>query len=177
MALVAGACPVGLRAWTAAQGSLATTPRCGVVIGATDADTTAYSWGVFHLDEPVAPPFELRATWRRMTPDNRSIEIFVRGAVVLFRDERVALWVDDDHFSEATSWRPVPGYRVHADTSVVVVQRADEIEVRVGGAVVRFPFTAPAQPGRVGFGLKGAPGTRATLRLADVSVRRPSTPR
>lgn len=169
VAQLTGACP-GTRGWSVAEGTLVAGQRCGTFVATTNASTTAFSYGQVYLDAPAAPPFELTFAWRRLSADDRSIEVHALGALVLFKDGHVGLWIDDDRFA-VHGWRPLSGYRTHVETAVRVVQRVDAIEVWIAGAMAARWAHAADGPGRVGFAVKGAPGARAMLRIADVSVR------
>lgn len=171
------ACPSSVNGWHERTGTIAAGPRCGVFVGATDRKALAFSYGSFLVERSVTAPYEFSLTWRRLSPDHRAIELQLLGAILLFKDDQVGLWVDDQRFT-LDGWRPAPGYRIHEERTVRVVQRARDVEAWVDGVRVgRWELEAPDAGGRVGVALKGAPGARATLRFADVSVRPLGTPR
>lgn len=146
--------------WTVRQGDLQPGLACGAFVGATSDATIAYSFAQLVWRRPVAVPYQLDVTWRRLGSDIRSIELQLLGAVLLFGDGRIGLWIDDPSFA-ADGWRPLPWYRVRDRHTVRVVQTGDEVVALVDGREVgRWRFAGAGREGTVGVGWKGQRGAR-----------------
>lgn len=163
-------CRARLDDWQVRQGDLQPGRACGSYVAATSDATIAYSFGQLSWRRPVAVPYQLTVTWRRLGSDTRSLELEVLGAVVLFADDEVAVWIDDPSFA-VDGWRPLPGYRVREVHTVRAVQTATEIAVTVDGREVgRWRLAAPARAGTVALAWKGQRGARERIWFAGVEV-------
>ena len=159
-----------LDAWVATQGDLQPGRACGSFVAATNGATIAYSFGQFMTRTPVAPPYRVSVTWRRLGSDARTLELHLLGAVVLFGNDEFALWIDDARF-ELDGFHPLPGYRTRAVHRVSAVQRADAIEVAVDGVRVgRWAFQAPAGAAPIAIAFKGQRGARERIWFGDVAI-------
>ena len=159
-----------LDAWVATQGDLQPGRACGSFVAATNGATIAYSFGQFMTRTPVAPPYRVSVTWRRLGSDARTLELHLLGAVVLFGNDEFALWIDDARF-ELDGFHPLPGYRTRAVHRVSAVQRADAIEVEVDGVRVgRWAFQAPAGAAPIAIAFKGQRGARERIWFGDVAI-------
>jgi hypothetical protein len=96
--------------WEVRQGDLQPGRACGSYVAASNDATIAYSFGQVRWRRPVAIPYQVAVTWRRLGADTQSIELELIDAVVLFTDDKVALWIDDPSFA-LDGWHPLPGYR------------------------------------------------------------------
>lgn len=163
-------CALGLDRWEATQGDLQPGRTCGSFIAATNGATLAYSFGQVTWRAPVTVPYRMSLTWRRLGSDTRPIELQLLGAVVLFAEDEVALWIDDPTF-ELDGWHPLPGYRTRRQHRVSVEQRVDAVEVAVDGVVVgRWRLRAPTTAGPIAVAFKGHRGARERLWFTDVAI-------
>ena len=179
-ALAAGATPAAaepcaarLADWQVRQGDLQPGLACGSYVGASSDATIAYSFGQLVWRRPVAVPLQLDVTWRRLGSDTRSLELELLGAVLLFGDDRVGLWIDDPSFA-ADGWHPLPGYRVRDLHAVRAIQTASEVIAFVDGREVgRWRFAAAGRSGTVGLGWKGQRGARERVWFHGFAVTTP----
>lgn len=157
-------------AWDAVQGDLQPGRACGTMVAATNGASIAYSFGQLTWKRPVTVPYRVTVTWRRLGTDTRTLEVQLIGAVVLFGNDEVALWIDDPTF-EADGWHPVARYRPRDLHTIEVVQRSSEVTVAIDGRVVRrWPVRAERRQGKVGLAFKGQRGAREKVWLGAATV-------
>ena len=158
--------------WDLARGALQPSLAAGGFLLATDASPSRFSDGELVASEPVALPYRLDVTWRRLGPEaGRSLHVAVIGGVVLIKTGAVAFYAFDEARFAADGWTPVPGLRTHDEHRVSVVQDVRTVALTVDGAEVkRFAFAAARGQGRVGVGFKGASGNRSRLFVRALAV-------
>ncbi len=156
-------------AWRATRGTLELGRAEGAYILTTDAAPGRYSEATMIAVAPVALPYQLSATIRRLGPEGgRSIHLLVAGGIVLIKSGAIAFYPYDDNSFASTGWTPIAGYVAHDEHVLAVAQDRHAIEVSIDGRKVATFAIAVERVDAIGFGVKGAPSMRSALYLRDL---------
>ena len=159
--------------WKATRGSLETgrTPRSFVLT--SDAAPGRYSEASMISAEPVALPYMLSATWRRLGPEaGRSMHVLVAGGVVLIKTGAIAFYAYDDAGFAQGDWKPVAVNTVSAEHAITVHQDAHRVTVTIDDTqVAAYDIEVARANAHIGFGMKAAPSTRSSIMVRDIAVR------
>ncbi|MBL9016184.1 MAG: hypothetical protein JNL83_18495 [Myxococcales bacterium] len=161
-------------AWKATRGTLAPGRAPDSFVLSSDGAPGRYSEAGMITVKPVALPYTLEATWRRLGPEaGRSMHVLVAGGVVLIKNGAIAFYAYD---AGATAfgqgdWKPLAGHGAQAEHAVKVTQTKDKVTVMLDGAqVAQYDLAIARDAAHVGFGMKSAPGYRSAIYLRDVTV-------
>ncbi len=159
--------------WTTTRGTLAAGRAPGTFVLTTDAAPGRYSEAGMITTAPVALPFTLTATWRRLGPEaGRSLHVLVAGGVVLIKTGAIAFYAYDNASFAQGDWKPIAANTVSAEHALVVHQDAHRVTVTIDGAqVAAYDLDVARATANIGLGLKGAPSMRSALLVRDVAVR------
>ncbi|MBA3464642.1 MAG: hypothetical protein H0T46_32215 [Deltaproteobacteria bacterium] len=158
--------------WKTSRGTLATGRLPGSWILSSDAAPGRYSEAGMFTTEPVALPFKLEATWRRLGPEaGRSMHVLVAGGIVLIKSGAIAFYAYDDAAFAQGDWKPIPGHAAQAPHDLVIEQDKLRVIVKLDGAEVgRYDLAIPRDTGNIGFGMKSAPGLRSSIYVHSVKI-------
>ena len=158
--------------WKTTRGSLAPGRAPGSWILSSDAAPGRYSEAGMFTAEPVALPYKLEATWRRLGPEaGRSMHVLVAGGIVLIKSGAIAFYAYDDAAFAQGDWRPIPGHTAHAPHELIIEQDKQRVTVKLDGAEVgRYDLAITRDSGSIGFGMKSAPGLRSSIYVHSVKI-------
>ncbi|CAN5688985.1 hypothetical protein BH11MYX3_BH11MYX3_36870 [soil metagenome] len=167
-ALVGGA---SAEAWRTSRGLLERGRIAGSYLLTSDAAPGRYSEATMISIEPVALPYTVTATWRRLGPEaGRSMHVLVGGGVVLIKSGAIALYAYDDAAFAQGDWRPIAA-QTQADHVVSVHQDARSVTVSIdGAAVAHYDLATTRETAHVGFGMKSAPGLRSSIYVRAIAI-------
>lgn len=158
--------------WKATRGSLEPGRVAGSFLLSSDAAPGRYSEAAMITAEPVALPYTLEATWRRLGPEaGRSMHVLVAGGVVLIKSGAIAFYAYDDTAFAQGDWRPLPGHQAHAEHVIAVQQDPHRVIVKLDGAeVARYDLEVARTTANIGFGMKAAPGLRSSIFVRAIAI-------
>jgi len=158
--------------WKATRGTLAPGRAPQSFVLSSDGAPGRYSEAGMITVEPVALPFTLEATWRRIGPEaGRSMHVLVAGGVVLIKNGAIAFYAYDATAFAQGDWKPLAGHQAQAEHAVKVTQDKTKVSVFVDGAqVARYDLPVARDTAHVGFGMKSAPGYRSAIYLRGVAI-------
>lgn len=157
--------------WVATRGAVE--PGVSVqYLLATDAAPGRNSDGALMTSTPVALPYRLSCTWRRLGPEaGRSMHVFIAGGTVLVKSGAVLLYAFDDASFANQAWTPVPGMLTTQQHAIAVTQTRASVTVEIDGTVVAtYALHVALASTPVGFGMKGAPALRSEIYLDKLAV-------
>ncbi len=159
--------------WKATRGALEPGKIANSFVLTTEAAPGRFSDGEVMAVEPVAIPYRLDVTWRRLGPEGgRSMHVTVADAVVLIKTGKLGLYAFDEAAFAALGWTPLPGFDANAEHQVAVTQTKTEIIVAIDGREVkRFALAVARDSIRPGVGMKGATGYRSAIYVRSLAVR------
>ncbi len=159
--------------WKPQRGTLEPGRAPGSFVLTSDAAPGRYSEAAMITTEPVALPYTLSATWRRLGPEaGRSMHVFVAGGVVLIKTGAIAFYAYDDASFAQGDWKPIVGHTVKSEHAIEVHQDAHRVTVAMDGAeVARYDLEVVRPNAHVGFGMKAAPSMRSAIFVRDIVVR------
>jgi hypothetical protein len=168
LASVASASP-----WKATRGTLETGRTPGSFVLTSDAAPGRYSEAGMITAEPVALPYTISATWRRLGPEaGRSMHVLVAGGVVLVKSGAIAFYAYDDVSFAQGEWKPIAGHMVKSEHAIAVHQDAHRVTVTIDGVeAAHYDLEVARANANIGFGMKAAPSMRSAILIRDVAVR------
>ena len=157
--------------WRASRGTLESGRLEGSYLLTSDAAPGRYSEASMISTEPVALPYTVAATWRRLGPEaGRSMHVLVVGGVVLIKSGAIALYAYDDAAFSLGDWRPLAA-QTQAEHVVSVHQDHQRVTVSIDGAeVAHYDLAVARETAHVGFGMKSAPGLRSAIYVRAISL-------
>ncbi len=157
--------------WRAARGTLEPGRLEGSYLLSSDAAPGRYSEATMIATDPVALPYTVTATWRRLGPEaGRSMHVLVGGGIVLIKSKSIAFYAYDDAAFAQGDWRPIAA-ETHAEHVVSVHQDANRVTVNVDGSeVAHYDLAVARDTVHVGFGMKSAPGLRSAIYVRAISI-------
>ncbi len=173
LVIAALASVVNASPWKTTRGTLAPARAPGSFVLTTDAAPGRYSEAGMIASEPVALPYTLSATWRRLGPEaGRSMHVLVADGVVLIKTGAIAFYAYDDASFAQGDWKPIAGNTIGAEHAISVHQDAQRVTVTIDGALVAtYDLPVARRTANVGFGMKGAPSMRSSILVRDITVR------
>ena len=167
------ASPADASPWKTTRGTLEAGRAPGSFVLTSDAAPGRYSEAGMITVAPVALPFTLTATWRRLGPEaGRSMHVLVAGGVVLIKTGAIAFYAYDDASFAQGDWKPVAATPVASEQTVVVHQDAHHVTVSLDGTHVATYDLEVARPNApIGFGMKAAPSMRSAILVREIGVR------
>lgn len=162
-------CAPDVAAWQVESGELLAARSCGAWLLATDSAAMAFSYGAATLVAPVAPPYEIQVTMRRVDADRRSIELVLGTRILLLQEGKLALYRDDNAFN-LDGWHDAPAMHLQARTTVRVRRTQAAVEVWLDGVPAGRWSVEPGTAERIGVAVKGHGGVRARLAFSDLIV-------
>jgi hypothetical protein len=122
--------------------------------------------------EPVALPFKLEATWRRLGPEaGRSMHVLVGGGIVLIKSGAIAFYAYDDAAFAQGDWKPIAGHQAQAPHALVIEQDKQRVIVKLDGTEVgRYDLPTTRDSANIGFGMKSGPGFRSSIYIRDIRI-------
>ena len=170
LCLLAGAAHADV--WKATRGSLAPGLAHGSFVLSSDGAPGRYSEAGMITVEPVALPYTIEASWRRLGPEaGRSMHVLVAGGVVLIKNGAIAFYAYDATAFAQGDWKPLAGHQAQAEHAVKVTQDKQRVAVFLDGAqVAQYDLPVARDTAHVGFGMKSAPGYRSAIYLRGVRV-------
>lgn len=159
--------------WKVTRGTLETGRTPGSFMLTSDAAPGRYSEAGMITAEPVALPYTISATWRRLGPEaGRSMHVLVAGGVVLIKTGAIAFYAYDDVSFAQGDWKPIAAHTVKSEHAISVHQDAHRVTVTIDGAdVARYDLEVARANANVGFGFKAAPSMRSAILVRDIAVR------
>ena len=138
----------------------------------SDGAPGRYSEAGMITAEPIALPYSISATWRRVGPEaGRSMHVFVAGGVVLIKAGAIAFYAYDDAAFAQGDWKDIPGHLAQAEHVVKVTQDAKTVLVFLDGTeVAHYDLAVARTTASIGFGMKSAPGYRSAIYLRNITV-------
>ncbi|MBL0217501.1 MAG: hypothetical protein IPQ07_26960 [Myxococcales bacterium] len=158
--------------WKPTRGTLEPGRLAGSFVLSSDAAPGRYSEGAMITSEPVALPYTLEATWRRLGPEaGRSMHVLVAGGVVLIKSGAIAFYAYDDAAFAQGEWRPLAGHQAQAEHVIAVQQDPHRVIVKLDGAeVARYELEVVRPNAHLGFGMKAAPGLRSSILVRAITI-------
>ncbi len=165
------AVPASAAPWKTSRGLLETGRLDGSYLLSSDAAPGRYSEASMVSTEPVALPYTVTATWRRLGPEaGRSMHVLVGGGVVLIKSGAIAFYAYDDAAFAQGDWRPI-AVQTQAEHVVSVRQDPQGVTVILDGAqVAHYELPVARETAHVGFGMKSAPGLRSSIYVRAISI-------
>ena len=170
LCLLAGAAHADV--WKATRGTLAPGRAEGSFVLSSDGAPGRYSEAGMITVEPVALPYSLQASWRRLGPEaGRSMHVLVAGGVVLIKDGSIAFYAYDATAFAQGDWKPLAGHAAQAEHAIKVTQDKQRVQVFLDGAqVAKYDLPVARDTAHVGFGMKAAPGYRSAIYVRDIVI-------
>jgi hypothetical protein len=164
------ATPAFASPWKPTRGTLEAGRTPGSFVLTSDAAPGRYSEAGMITAEPVALPFTLTATWRRLGPEaGRSMHVIVAGGVVLIKTGAIAFYAYDDASFAQGDWKPIAVNTVQREQVVSVHQDAHRVTVTIDGTEVgRYDLEVARPNAPIGFGMKSAPSMRTAILVRDI---------
>lgn len=158
--------------WKTTRGTLAAGRLAGSWILSSDAAPGRYSEAGIITTEPVALPYKLEASWRRLGPEaGRSMHVLVAGGVVLIKSGAIAFYAYDDAAFAQGDWRPIAGHQAQAQHALVIEQDKHRVIVKLDGTEVgRYDLVTSRDRANIGFGMKSAPGLRSSIYVHSIKI-------
>lgn len=164
--------PAAADTWKTTRGTLAPGRTANSYVLTSDGAPGRYSEAGMITAAPVALPYSLAATWRRLGPEaGRSMHVLVAGGVVLIKAGAIAFYAYDDAAFAQGDWKDLPGHFAQAEHLVKVTQDSRSVTVFLDGTeVAHYDLAVARTTASIGFGMKSAPGYRSAIYLRDVTV-------
>ena len=171
LCLLAGAANADV--WKATRGTLEPGKLSNSFLLTSDAAPGRYSEAGMITTAPVALPYTLQATWRRLGSEaGRSMHILVAGGVVLIKNGAVAFYAYDDTAFAQGDWRPVSDHVAQRENIIKVHQDKQRVTVWINGSeVAHYDLAVARDSANIGFGMKSSPGWRSAIYVRDISIQ------
>ncbi len=157
--------------WKSSRGMIAPGRLEGSYLLSSDAAPGRYSEAGMITAEPVALPYTITASWRRLGPEaGRSMHVLVAGGVVLIKSGAIAFYAYDDAAFAQGDWRPITA-QTQSEHVVSVHQDHQRVTVTLDGAEVgHYDLAVSRETAHIGFGMKSAPGLRSSIYVRAIAI-------
>ena len=167
MAGVAGACPQ--TGYVVRAGSLSPGPRCNGFIVATSPTGPDRATGTVTIKRDVSGDFDVALSWRALTAQPVTLELYVPGGYLLMRDGGIGLYTSEAAWAQR-GYSPIAALHITSVVDLRIRVRGGVLTASIGDAVVGT-WKLPAQPvGNLEVGLVGPSGERSRMWFGGVSV-------
>ena len=158
--------------WKTTRGTLAPGRLAGSFVLSSDGAPGRYSEAGMITTEPVALPYSISASWRRLGPEaGRSMHVLVAGGVVLIKAGAIAFYAYDDTAFAQGDWKDLTGLLAQDEHVIKVTQDKQRVTVFVDGReAAHYDLSVARSDAHVGFGMKSAPGYRSAIYLRDIMI-------